>query len=161
VPVSGRRRIAGRNEDCALLSYYSPFSSVGCVSAETAVGNVDSAVFFVPSACSARADVWRAEGEERKWEEVSSGERRCPMRRRALRRSLTDDRKDEGEELDEATVMSSTGGRDELDQSGMKELEDEDHDRENEDGEEHSKKNRNFRRLYNFYRLFEKSLEEL
>jgi hypothetical protein len=104
--------------------------------------------------------VWRAEGEEQKWEEVSRGERRCPMRR-TLRRSLTDNGKDEGEELDEATVMSSTGGRDELDQSGVKELEDEDHNREDEDGEEHNKKNRNFRRLYNFHRLFEKPLEEL
>jgi hypothetical protein len=62
---------------------------------------------------------------------------RCPaVGRRALGRSSTDDGESEGEELDEAATMSSTGGKDELDESGMEELGDEDHDGEDEDGEE-------------------------
>jgi hypothetical protein len=70
--------------------------------------------------------------------------RRCPVaRRRCLmvgrrtpRRSLTDGGEDEGEELDEATVMSSIDNRDELDESGMEELRNEDHNREDENGGE-------------------------
>jgi hypothetical protein len=57
--------------------------------------------------------------------------RRCPtVGRRTPRRSSTDGGEDEGEELDEAAVMSSTDSRDELDESGMEELRDEDHNRE-------------------------------
>jgi hypothetical protein len=60
------------------------------------------------------------------------------VRRRALvvGRSSTNGGEDE-EELDEAVAMSSTSGRDELDESGVEELGDEDHDGEDEDsGEE-------------------------
>jgi hypothetical protein len=63
--------------------------------------------------------------EERQWEEVSGGEEEG-----------TGGGEDEGEELDEAVAMSSTSGRDELDESGVEELGDEDHDGEDEDGGE-------------------------
>jgi hypothetical protein len=60
--------------------------------------------------------------------------RRCPaVGRRAPGRSSTNGGEDEGEELDEAAAMSSIGGRDELNESGVEELGDEDHDREDED----------------------------
>jgi hypothetical protein len=65
--------------------------------------------------------------------------RRCSVVRRrapAVGRSSTDGGEDEGEELDEAVAMSSTSGRDELDESGVEELGDEDHDGEDEDGGE-------------------------
>jgi hypothetical protein len=82
-----------------------------------------SAASLVPM-CGARR-------EERQWEEVSGGKEEVPtVGRRTPRRSSTDGGEDEGEELDEAAVMSSTDSRDELDESGMEELRDEDHNRE-------------------------------
>jgi hypothetical protein len=63
--------------------------------------------------------------------------RRCPVvGRRAPGRSSTDCGEDVGEELDEAVAMSSTGNGDELDESGMEELRDKDHDVEDDDGGE-------------------------
>jgi hypothetical protein len=109
-------------------------SACGCASVGTAAGSVDPAVFSLPSLILARLHLCRCVargGRNDSGRRCPVARRRCPtVGRRTPRRSSTDGGEDEGEELDEAAVMSSTDSRDELDESGMEELRDEDHNRE-------------------------------
>jgi hypothetical protein len=90
-----------------------------------AVGSANPAVFYLP---------FCIQPQHRSCRRVAHGGRngsgrRCPVvGRRAPGRSSTDCGEDVGEELNEAVAMSSTGNGDELDESGMEELRDKDHD---------------------------------
>jgi hypothetical protein len=94
--------------------------------------SVDFIVFALPSRiqawlCSCRRVVRGGRNGSGRRYPVAG--RRCPVvGRRAPGRSSTDDGENEGEELDEAVAMSLTGDGDELDENGVEELGDVDHD---------------------------------